>query len=353
MSAAAPLVVSLGATSSLYKDWRRRGEESLLSPGAVVFQEQEESTAVTGSSTVDEDVLTDKLCAEASARAEDDGRMDSEAVVSARAELEASARRLAAAEAKRASAESALRQRSSSIGREIAACQAIAMGGGLEEDVYLSSLQAREQQLRADLEALEEDDTGEQECHWIAAAVGGCRITLCRATETCVEVVFALGDTQLGVVLNRPSLRLESAHLAHDVVDVADLVDAAAREQPPNDVRLLIRETRARIRQLEARKDLAKSLKATKVHATDDFHRLTVLESKFTATFVLPRNFPDHPHLAAPRLDSLSLVCHAMMISHPELPFRRPRCPRKSTPLDSASTGLLPAELQSPRFLPP
>lgn len=258
-------LVTLGETSALFKEWRRRGEESLGSPGAVV------------ASSSGKDGLAASLLEEALARAEDDGS-ESEAVSAARGEVEASVRRLAAAEAKRASAEAKLRARSRAIRDDIAAGQAAAMGD--EEVADVSSLV-------------------------------GCALLSCRAAGERLEAVLAVGSTRLGIVLVKPDLRLESAHLAHDVVDVADLLAAAARERPPNDIRLVIRETAARVRQLDQRKRLVEELQQlgpAKVHATDDCYRITLIDPTFSAVFLLPHAYPDHPPSARVTLASLALA---------------------------------------------
>lgn len=231
--------------------------------------------------------LESRLYREALARAGDSGGDDEDDSVRAARELvEAAVQRLAAAEAQRARYEESMRTRAHSISLRIAESQAAAMGAPSTEAPSTTNV----------AEALD---------------LGCARIVSCLETEECLEVCFDIEGTRLGASLARDSLALANAHVAHDVVDVADLLDAAGRETPPNDLRLVIRELRARLRQLKERTLLYKSLvdrgDANKVHANDDYTRLSVVNRTFTAVFTLPDRYPDHTPEDAVVLESLSL----------------------------------------------
>lgn len=262
-------------TSSAFKAWRRRASESLASPMASpavgdVKAAKREAAAQEALQLLDElrcEVL----------EGGDDLDDDESELAAARIELEASLARLDAAETARATAELAMDARSRGLGEKIDDCSTICLGD------------------------VKTDPTED---------LAGISVAECRREGPHLHVLVDLGNVRLALVLLEATMRLASAHVSHPVIDVADLLDAARREAPPDDLRLVVAETRARLRQLAARADLAAQLQsdAVRVHANDLYDRLTLVSRTWTAVVKLPRFYPDHPPHTAPRLHSLEIA---------------------------------------------
>jgi len=138
-----------------------------------------------------------------------------------------------------------------------------------------------------------------------------------------LEVRIDLGSSvTLTLALHQSDLSVRAAHLGHAVVEVTDLLPAALKYSPPEDIRLIVREARARLRRLYYRKklvtDLAKALASAGLHSrTNELcDHITVLAPNWSALFSLPHDFPDHPPTAAPRLHTLSVHALDAKVDH-------------------------------------
>ena len=276
-------------------------------------------------------------------------------------------RRRDAAEAARRAAAGAMRERGDAISRKFEDCVALATFDSGKVVANVASLQEKERSLEKELRRLQAQtdglevtlaekklllsraaptDEGERRkkktrdlsalqkkgdrLATLVETLGGARVCFCSEAQTTIEVQLELidgasdnsGAVSFSIALDSSTLALTYAHLHHVIVDVTDLMVAAKQEAPPNDLRFIVRETKARLRRLATRRRhndlLADQLQALglKLHADEFGVRLTCLAKTWTALLTLPDHFPDHPPGATSRLDTLSVVALHANVDH-------------------------------------
>ena len=288
-------LVQLAAASSAYKAWRR-GSEAGASPARAQRPRAAAAAADLAAARVELATAAERLFVEA-ARGEALCRLgggapevpegDARAAAEARAQsrrashdrardaLEHGTVRLEAGEARLRAGRATIDRRAESLGATLGACEALVVApelGSTTPDAVTARLEAL---TGARVVGVADLDHGA-----VAATLRIQNATLV------VELAPDPGDA-------RRRQKVRAAHLAHACVDVADVVEVARREPPPEDFRLVVREARARVRRYEARAAEVRRLEGV-MSADAACTALCADGGDYSAVLAFPPLYPDH-----------------------------------------------------------
>ena len=327
-------LVQLAAASGAYREWRRgseagapaaagrspaRAQRPRAAAAATDYAAARAELAAAAERLFQEAVRGEALRRLGGGAPEEDGG-DAQAAAAVRAgarragrgrardALERGTARLEAGEARLRRARAALDRRAAELGAKLGACEALVapraetkprVGSsrgtwrGPSTDAARTSTSTQVVPERAAAPAPAAAAAAGARVVGVAARPGGAveaRVELAGGAALALELAPDAADA-------RGRLRLRAAHLAHAHVDVADVVAVARREPPPEDVRLVVREARARVRRFDARAAEVRRLRGLVAGVAPADAAVTSVAADvgdWSAVLAFPAAYPDH-----------------------------------------------------------